>query len=96
MEPVIFQIVPVSTKMYWLWLAIAVPVVLVVVLAAYIPYMAKHTFVEVSDKGMNIRGGVYGRFIARASLDKDGIRMLNLKEDTEYRTTWKTNRSTRR
>ena len=43
MEPVIFQIVPVSTKMYWLWLAIAVPVVLVVVLAAYIPYMAKNT-----------------------------------------------------
>ena len=91
MEPVIFHVVPASSRMFWVILPVGGVLILVIALFVFIAHTARNTTAEVSDKGLRINGGMYGRFIPKESLVKEDIKVLNLNEDSAHRTTWRTN-----
>jgi hypothetical protein len=60
-------------------------------LFALFGYQATHMSFTVSDTGLNIGPGLYGRFIPREKIDTARIKIINLDLDKDYQLSIRTN-----
>jgi hypothetical protein len=91
MKPQLFTIVPASSGPVWLMAAISLMLLAIIALFAWLAYSSRHTRFEVSPEGLQIASTMYGRTIPAAALVVDGVRVLDLSTDREYRPRWRTN-----
>jgi hypothetical protein len=63
----------------------------IVGLFAYFGYQANHMTFTVTDSGLKIGPGLFGRFIPREDIDLGGISAVNLNLEPEYKPKWRTN-----
>lgn len=91
MKPQVFTIVPGSNGPYWMVAGIAVFLLLMVGLFAWFAYSSRNVRFEVSNEGLRIGGGMYGRTIPASSLVVDGAKVLDLRRDCDYQLRWRTN-----
>jgi len=87
----IFGIIPASSTSYLVLLAIGIVIILLVGFLAFIGYSSRNVSFEVSEQGLRISGGVYGRFIPRGEITGDGVKVINLNVDSEYKPKLRTN-----
>ena len=91
----VFGIIPANSgALTTMWVIIAVVgVILIGVIALFISitHQAGHATFKVTDEGLRISPGLYGRFIPRQDIDSGGMKLINLKVDQEYRLKWRTN-----
>ena len=93
----VFHIIPASAGAFtFLWVIGAVLIV-VVVGAIFLMYsvanQSKNATFTVTDTGLNIGPGIYGRFIPRDQIEAAGVKVVNLNIDTDYALKRKTNGS---
>jgi len=87
----VFGIIPASSGPYIFIWAISIVLIAVIVLFIFIGYSSRHMNFTVNDQGLRISPGLYGRFIPKADIDAEGVRVLNLNSDADYRPKWRTN-----
>ena len=87
----VFGIIPASSGPIIFLLVIAVILISVIGLLAYIAYSSKNVRFEVSDEGLRISRSLYGRFIPREEISTGDIRILDLNIDSEYKPKRRTN-----
>jgi hypothetical protein len=86
-----FGIIPASSGPYIFIWAISLVLIAVIVLFIFIGYSSRHMNFMVSDEGLRLGPGLYGRFIPRGDINTEGVRVLNLNTDAEYKPKWRTN-----
>jgi len=87
----LFGIIPASSGPYIFIWAISLVLIAVIVLFIFIGYSSRHMNFTVNDRGLRIGPGLYGRFIPKEDINAEGVRVLNLNSDSEYRPKWRTN-----
>ena len=87
----IFGIIPASSTPVIFVAAVAIVLVLVIGLMAFIGYSSKNMQFEVSDQGLRISRSLYGRLIPREEIVAEGVRVLDLNIDSEYKPKRRTN-----
>ena len=87
----IFGIIPASSTAYIVMLVIGIVLILIVGLFVYIGYSSRNASFEVSEQGLRIRGGLYGRFIPRGEIDAEAVKVIDLNIDSEYKPRIRTN-----
>lgn len=87
----VFPIVPPSAAPFWFLWGIAIFLLLLVALFGFIGYWARNTKFELTDEGLQIRGGIYRRFIPKSSLFIEGAKILDLNAEGEYQPKLRTN-----
>ena len=86
-----FGIIPASGASLITLMVIGVFLLLFLGLFAFIGYSARNTKFEVSDEGLRIKGGIYGRFIPREEITEENIKLLDLNLSPEYKPRTRTN-----
>lgn len=87
----IFGIIPASSGPYiFIWIFSLILVALIV-LFIFIGYSSRHVRFEVNDEGLRISRAIYGRFIPREIIYADGVTVINLETDSEYKPKSRTN-----
>jgi hypothetical protein len=74
--------------------ALAVSAVILIGVAGlflFFGYQARNAVFIVSDRGIKIGPGLYGRFIPREKIEVNGVAFLNLNMQQEYRPKWRMN-----
>jgi|SRR5579875_3482182 len=84
----VFPMVPASAKALWVMAVILVPLIS---LLGYSAYASRHTKFEVSESGLRIHGGLYGRTIPAESLVCSRAKAVDLKADPSLKPGLKTN-----
>jgi len=91
----IFGIIPAASGAYaFIWIfSVVMGLILVgvIVMFALFGYQAGHAIFTVTDQGLRIGPGFYGRFIPREQIDAAGVRLVNLNLEPGYKTKWRTN-----
>jgi hypothetical protein len=91
----VFGIVPAASGSYiFIWIfSVVIGVILVGIIVMFfmLSYQAKHTQFTVSDQGLRISPGLYGRFIPKEEINTDGVSVINLNITPEYKLKWRTN-----
>lgn len=80
----VFPMVPASATPFWVILAIIVFLLMLAALFGFIAYSAKNVKFELTDEGLQIRGGIYGRFIPKGSLIEQDAKIVSLTIQKEY------------
>ena len=86
-----FELVPPSSTAWVVTLSIVVVCLALLLLFAYIAYSMRNVTVEVENDGLRIKGSLYGRFIPKEQIIKDGIRTLDLSVEREFKPRIRTN-----
>ncbi len=86
-----FGIIPASLGPYIFIWAISLFLIAVIVLFIFIGYSSRHMNFTISGEGLRLGPGLYGRFIPRGDINAEGVRVLNLNTDAEYKPKWRTN-----
>jgi hypothetical protein len=90
-----FGIIPAASSSYvFIWVfSVIIFLILVGVIAMYFmfSYQAKNARFTVSDQGLSIGPGLYGRFIPKEQIDTAGVREVNLNVKQAYQPRWRTN-----
>ncbi len=93
----VFHIIPASAGAFnFLWIiggVLIVVVVGVVFLLYSVANQSKNATFTVTDTGLNIGPGIYGRFIPRDQIEAAGVKVIDLRVDTQYALGHKTNGS---
>ena len=91
----IFGIIPASSGAFtFLWIFGAViGLILIGIIGLFVSfgYQAKHATFTVTDQGLRIGPGLYGRTIPREDIDTEGVRGIDLNLEKEYQPKWRTN-----
>lgn len=87
----IFGIIPSSSGPVLFTAGISLVLVLVIGLLAFIAYSSRNVRFEVSDGGLRISRSLYGRLIPRGDVVADGVRVIDLRVDSQYAPKWRTN-----
>ncbi|OYD14921.1 hypothetical protein CH333_07015 [candidate division WOR-3 bacterium JGI_Cruoil_03_44_89] len=87
----VFPIVPSSAASLWVIFGIVIFLLIFLALFGFIGYWARNTKFELTDGGLQIRGGIYRRFIPKSSLIREDAKILDLNADGEYRPKLRTN-----
>ena len=87
----VFGIIPASSGPVWFAVGIAVVLVLVLALMAFIAYSSKNVRFELNDEGLRISRSIYGRFIPRGDIDPAGVMVLDLRAEPVYAPKSRTN-----
>lgn len=91
MKSQVFTIVPASNGPVWILVGIIALMLVLAGLFVWLAFSSKNVRFEVSENGLNIAGVMYGRNIPRTSLVADGVRVLNLHREKEFKMRWRTN-----
>ena len=83
--------VPPSSTAWVVTLSIVVVCLALLLLFAYIAYSMRNVTVEVENDGLRIKGSLYGRFIPKEQIIKNGIRTLDLSVEREFKPRIRTN-----
>ena len=87
----IYGIIPASSGPLIFVVAIAIVLILIIGLLAFIGYSSKNVRFEVSDQGLRISRSLYGRFIPRGEISTGDIKIIDLNIDSEYKPKHRTN-----
>lgn len=87
----VFGIIPASSAPYIFIWAISILLIAVIVLFVYIGHSSRNMTYVVSDEGLHIKGGLYGRMIPSADIVPEDIRVMDLNTETAYQPKWRTN-----
>jgi hypothetical protein len=87
----IFGIIPASSGPVIFIVAIAIVLVLVIGLLAFIGYSSRNVRFEVNDEGLRISRSIYGRFIPREEITAAEVKVIDLNIDSEYKPKRRTN-----
>jgi hypothetical protein len=86
-----FDMIPASSAVMIFSLILGAVLLSILLAFTYISWSAKHVAFEVSNSGLKIVNGFYGREVKMDQIEIDGIRSTNLTEDTERRMKLRTN-----
>lgn len=86
-----FDITPASSASIIVIAAIGLIFLLLLGFFAFMGYSIMNTKFEVSDQGLNINGGIYGRFIPKADIASENIKTIDLTTYSEYQPRLRTN-----
>ena len=86
-----FDITPASTAPFIFIGAIGILLILLLGFLAFIGYSARNNKFEVSDQGLRIKGGIYGRFIPKEAIAGKNIKIIDLNAYPEYKPRIRTN-----
>ncbi len=93
----VFGIFPASSGTFtFIWVfSVVIGLILIGVIGLFISigYQARHVAFTVNDQGLRLGPGLYGRFIPRDDINKEGVKVVNLKVETDYQPKWRTNGS---
>jgi hypothetical protein len=87
----IFGIIPASSGPMWVLLGIGIVLIAVIGFLGFIAYSSKNVRFEVGDDGLRISRSIYGRFIPWQEIAGDGVRIVDLNTDAEYKPKRRTN-----
>ena len=91
----IFGIIPASSGAFtFLWIfGTVIGLILIGIIGLFVSfgYQAKHATFTVTDQGLRIGPGLYGRTIPREDIDTEGVRVIDLNLEKEYQPKWRTN-----
>ncbi len=87
----VYPIVPAAGKGLWFLLPVLLILAAVAALLIFTTFSAKRTRFEVSQKGLRIRGDLYGRTISRDKLAPEEAIALDLHREIDWRPKWRTN-----
>ena len=86
-----FGIFPASNAPFIFLVAIGIFFILLIGFFAFIGYSARNVIFNVSDEGLRIQGGIYGRFIPRNDIFIDDARVIDMNASQEYKPRFRTN-----
>jgi hypothetical protein len=91
----VFGIFPAVSSTYtFIWVfGLIIGVLLIGVIGMFISfgYQARHAGFTISEQGLRIGPGLYGRTIPKEQILKDGVKVVNLDVETGYQPKWRTN-----
>ena len=87
----IYGIVPASSGPYIFTWAFSLFLVAMIAFFIFIAYSARHASFTVTDDTLRIRASLYGRTIPRSDIMSEGVRVVDLNIDTEYKPKSRTN-----
>ncbi|MBI2847788.1 MAG: hypothetical protein HYX83_01285 [Chloroflexi bacterium] len=87
----VFPIAPSSTAPFIFILVAVILLLAIMVLLIFLASSIRNTRFEVSDQGLRITGGTYGRLIPREQILAGDFRVVNLKTQPEYKPRIRTN-----
>jgi hypothetical protein len=87
----IFPMIPASSRAFWVPAGIGLLMVGILGLFIYIAYSSRNVRFEVSEGGLAIRGGLYGRTVAAESLILDQAQPLDLRGSGDHAPRTRTN-----
>lgn len=86
-----FDITPASSAPLLFIAAISLILILLLGVFARVGYSTRNTKFEISDQGLRINGGIYGRFIPKEDITAGQIQTINLTTYPEYQPSFRTN-----
>ncbi len=86
-----FGITPASSTSFIVLSAISLLLILFLGFLVFTGYSVRNTKFEVNDQGLRIKGGIYGRFIPREEIVKEGVKIIDLNAQAEYKPRLRTN-----
>ena len=86
-----FSIAPTSSASLVAIAAIGVLLLLIIGLLAFSGYSSRNVKFEMSDQGLSIGPALYGRFIPKDEIMKEGIQIINLNTTSAYKPRIRTN-----
>jgi hypothetical protein len=93
----VFGIFPASSGAFtFIWIfSVVIGLILIGVIGLFISigYQARHATFAVNDQGLRLGPGLYGRFIPREDINKEGVRVVNLNVEADFQPKWRTNGS---
>jgi hypothetical protein len=91
----VFGIFPAGTGTYtFIWVfSLVIALILIGIIGLFVSfgYQARHAALTVSEQGLKIGPGLYGRFIPREIVEREGVRVVDLNAETGYQPGWRTN-----
>ncbi len=87
----VFSLAPVGSRAFWVLGGVALLLVLLLVLFAWIAWSTRHVEFAVTPDALVVRGTLYGRRIALADLDAAAATRLDLARESGMRLRWRTN-----
>ena len=87
----IFPMIPASSRTLWFLGAISLLLLALVGLFSYIAYSSRTVQFEVSEEGLNIRGGFYQRLIPAESIIIAESKHIDIGKESPYKPMGKTN-----
>jgi hypothetical protein len=87
----IYSIIPAGSGPYIFILVFSLILLAAIGFFVFIGYSSRHVSFEVNDQGLQISRAVYGRFIPREKIAADGVKVINLNIDAEYKPKLRTN-----
>lgn len=87
----IFPMIPASSRSLWLLGGISLLLLTLVGLFSYIAYSSRTVQFEVSEEGLNIRGGFYQRLIPAESIIVAESMHIDIGEESPYKPVHRTN-----
>lgn len=87
----VYGIVPASSGPYIAMWAISLVLLAVIGLFIYIGYSSRNMNFTITDDGLRLSPGLYGRFIPKEDINATGVKVINLKTDSEYSPKWRMN-----
>lgn len=91
----VFGIIPATSgALTFLWIfGIIIGIILLsaIGLFATFGYQAKHATFALTDQGLRISPGLYGRTIPKQNINAEGVRVIDLNLEKDYQPKWRTN-----
>jgi hypothetical protein len=83
----VFPIIPPSSPAtFWVFTGSVIFFLLLAVFFGFLGYSARNTKFELTSEGLQIKGGVYRRFIPKSSLIREEAKILDLNAIEEFQT----------
>ncbi|OGO20421.1 MAG: hypothetical protein A2Z15_03700, partial [Chloroflexi bacterium RBG_16_50_11] len=87
----VYSIVPASSGPYMFIWILSLVLIALIVFFVYIGYASRHASFAVTDDGLRIRASLYSRTIPKADIAVEGVKVINLKLDSQYKPKMRTN-----
>lgn len=87
----VFSIIPAGSGPYIIILCFGLLLVAFISVFVLIGYSSRHVSFTISEQGLKISPALYGRFIPHEQIRTEGVRVINLNIDTEYKPKMRTN-----
>ena len=86
-----FSIIPASPAPLITILVISILLLLILGLFSFIGYSSRNVKFEVSDQGLRIKGGIYGRLIPKEDIAGESVKIVDFNTSPEYKPRIRTN-----
>lgn len=87
----LFPMIPASSKPLWFLGGIILFLLILTGLFSYIAYSSKTVQFEISEEGLNIRGGFYQRLIPAESIKFEKSKQIDIGKESPYKPILRTN-----